>query len=131
MSLPSHRDMIEAGTVDEHETNNFTVDWDGPEDPNNPKKLDPVTVSLIYWREAKIRFCSWSFRKKWVVTVLASAYTFLSPIASAMIAPAAPDIAAEFHIRSSVEIELTVTIFVLAYGTMRPPSTPNSKYLRR
>lgn len=61
-------------------------------------------------------FCSWTFRKKWAVTALASAYTFLSPVASAMTAPAAPDIAAEFHIRSSVEIVLTVSIFVLAYG---------------
>jgi MFS family permease len=50
------------------------------------------------------------------VTVLASAYTFLSPVASAMIAPATPNIAAEFDIRSSVEIVLTVSIFVLAYG---------------
>lgn len=118
--------MIEAGTVKEHETNNAIVDWDGSEDPNNPKKLDPIIVSPISWREAKTRFCSWSFRKKWVVTVIASAYTFLSPAASAMIAPAAPDIAAEFHIRSSVEIELTVSIFVLAYGTAKPPSTPHS-----
>lgn len=126
MSLPSRRDMTEAGTVDEHETNNFTVDWEGPEDPKNPKKLDLVIVSPISWREAKARFCSWSFRKKWVATVIASAYTFLSPVASAMIAPAAPDIAAEFHIRSSVQTELTVSIFVLAYGTAGPPSTPHS-----
>jgi len=34
-----------------------------------------------------------------------------------MIAPAAPDIAAEFHITSSIEIVLTVSVFVLAYGT--------------
>lgn len=51
------------------------------------------------------------------MTVLASAYTFLSPVASAMIAPATPNIAAEFDIRSPVEIVLTVSIFVLAYGT--------------
>ena len=34
-----------------------------------------------------------------------------------MTAPAALDIAAEFHIRSSVEVVLTVSVFVLAYGT--------------
>lgn len=42
-----------------------------------------------------------------------------------MSAPAAPDIAAEFHIRSSVETVLTVSIFVLAYGTAQPSLTPN------
>ena len=30
--------MIEAANADE--TNHFTVDWDGPDDPNNPKKSD-------------------------------------------------------------------------------------------
>ena len=28
--------MIEAG--DRNEGNHFTVDWEGPDDPNNPKK---------------------------------------------------------------------------------------------
>ena len=41
-----------------------------------------------------------------------------------MTAPAAPDIAAEFHIRSSVETALTVSIFVLAYGTPQPFASP-------
>lgn len=31
--------MIEAGTG-ENEANHFTVDWDGPDDFNNPKKSD-------------------------------------------------------------------------------------------
>ena len=74
--------------------------------------------------ETQISFRSWSFRKKWAVTALASAYTFLSPVSSAMTAPAAPDIAAEFHIRSSVETALTVSIFVLAYGTPQPFASP-------
>ena len=30
--------MIEAGITGENEANHFTVDWDGPDDPNNPKK---------------------------------------------------------------------------------------------
>ncbi|KAF9787003.1 MFS polyamine transporter [Thelephora terrestris] len=86
----------EAGSANENETNHFIVDWDGPDDLNNPK--------------------NWSFYKKWAVTGLASAYTFLSPFASAMSAPAASDIAEEFHIRSPVESVLTVSIFVLAYA---------------
>ena len=30
--------MIEAGTTGENEANHFTVDWDGPDDPSDPKK---------------------------------------------------------------------------------------------
>ena len=33
--------MIEAITAGENERNRFTVDWDGPDDPDNPKKSDP------------------------------------------------------------------------------------------
>ena len=107
--------MIEAlGTASKNEGNHFTVDWDGPDDPNNPKKLGPPTEGDT---RLKIPLYSWTFRKKWAVTALTSAYTFLSPVSSAMIAPAAPDIAAEFHITSSVETVLTVSVFVLAYGT--------------
>jgi hypothetical protein len=67
-------------------------------------------------RNSKSALCSWTFRKKWVVTVLASAYTFLSPFASSMSAPATPDIAEEFHITSPVQAVMTISIFVLAYG---------------
>ena len=36
--------MIEAGTPRENEANHhFTVDWDGPDDSNNPKKSDLPT----------------------------------------------------------------------------------------
>jgi hypothetical protein len=44
-----------------------------------------------------------------------------------MSAPAASDIAEEFHIRSPVESVLTVSIFVLAYGTVQLPLTPKSR----
>lgn len=36
-----------------------------------------------------------------------------------MVAPAAFQIAEEFHITSSVEISLTISVFVLAYGEDR------------
>ncbi|KAF9654303.1 MFS polyamine transporter [Thelephora ganbajun] len=71
-----------SATSSENGADHFIVDWDGPDDPNNPR--------------------NWMFRKKWVVTVLASAYTFLSP--------------REFHITNPVEAVLTVSIFVLAYA---------------
>lgn len=30
--------MIETGNVSGNEPSHFTVDWDGPDDPGNPKK---------------------------------------------------------------------------------------------
>ncbi|KAF4605923.1 hypothetical protein EYR40_004715 [Pleurotus pulmonarius] len=72
------------------------VDWDGPDDPQNPK--------------------NWSYRKKWAATLVVSSFTFISPVSSSMIAPAANDMSREFGITSSVVTALTISVFVLAYA---------------
>ncbi|KAG9223391.1 hypothetical protein CCMSSC00406_0007578 [Pleurotus cornucopiae] len=72
------------------------VDWDGPDDPQNPK--------------------NWSYRKKWAATLVVSSFTFISPVSSSMIAPAADDMSRDFGITSSVVTALTISVFVLAYA---------------
>ena len=42
MSVASHHDTNEANAANRDETNHFIVDWDGPDDPSNPKKFGPV-----------------------------------------------------------------------------------------
>ncbi|KAH6987234.1 major facilitator superfamily domain-containing protein [Ilyonectria destructans] len=72
------------------------VTWDGPSDPMNPH--------------------NWTRNKKWVSTVLVSCFTFISPVSSTMLAPALPDLAAEFNITSDFETYLIMSIFLLAYA---------------
>lgn len=72
------------------------VTWDGPSDPMNPH--------------------NWTRKKKWVSTVLVSCFTFISPVSSTMLAPALPDLAAEFNITSDFETYLIMSIFLLAYA---------------
>jgi len=72
------------------------VTWDSPTDPANPK--------------------NWTTKKKWLATVVVSSFTFVSPVSSSMVAPSVAAIAAEFNISSTVEQELTLSIFVLAYA---------------
>ncbi|KAH7884066.1 MFS polyamine transporter [Phlebopus sp. FC_14] len=72
------------------------VDWDGPNDPKNPR--------------------NWSRKQKWVVTLIVSSYAFTSPVSSSMIAPASVQVAGTFGISSSVIISLITSIFVLAYA---------------
>ncbi|KAJ3994602.1 MFS polyamine transporter [Lentinula boryana] len=74
----------------------IVVDWEGPNDPQNPK--------------------NWSFRRKWAATVIVSAFTFISPVSSSMVAPATETIAAQFGITNDVIIAMTTSIFVLAYA---------------
>ena len=75
------------------------VDWDGPDDPQNPK--------------------NWSYRKKWASTIIVSMFTLISPVSSSMIAPASEAVAQEFSITNDVIIAMTTSIFVLAYGGWR------------
>ncbi|PCH40176.1 MFS polyamine transporter [Wolfiporia cocos MD-104 SS10] len=72
------------------------VDWDGPDDPQNPK--------------------NWSFKKKWAATAIVSAFTFISPVSSSMIAPASDQLAEQFGITNSAVIALLTSIFILAYA---------------
>lgn len=45
-----------------------------------------------------------------------SAFTFISPVSSSMVAPASDQLAASFGITNNAVIALTTSIFVLAYG---------------
>ena len=48
--------------------------------------------------------------------MIVSAFTFISPVSSSMIAPASGQLAERFDIHSSVLIAMTTSVFVLAYG---------------
>ncbi|KAH9942895.1 MFS polyamine transporter [Amylocystis lapponica] len=74
----------------------YIVDWDGPDDPMNPK--------------------NWSFKKKWAATAIVSAFTFISPVSSSMIAPASDQLAEHFGITNTAVIALLTSVFVLAYA---------------
>ena len=60
--------------------------------------------------------CSWSFSKKWQATMIVSAFTFISPVSSSMVAPGLSQLAERFDIHSSVLLSMTVSVFILAYG---------------
>ncbi|KAI0686161.1 MFS polyamine transporter [Earliella scabrosa] len=74
----------------------YLVDWEGPDDPNNPK--------------------NWTFSKKWAVTAVVSAYTFMSPLSSSMMAPASPRIAQELGVASPTVVALLTSAYVLGYA---------------
>ncbi|KAJ6622636.1 MFS polyamine transporter [Mycena sp. CBHHK59/15] len=79
-----------------HDQSDIIVDWDGPNDPLNPK--------------------NWSRNKKWAATLVVSAFTLISPVSSSMIAPASTRVADQFGIADDVTIALLTSIFVLAYA---------------
>src|SRR5271170_6384498 len=78
-------------------TNASQVTFDGPNDPYNPK--------------------NWTHRKRWAATYVMSAFVFVSPFTSSMVAPCLSPISAEFHMDpTSAETQIVLSIFVLAYA---------------
>ncbi|KAA8646803.1 hypothetical protein EYZ11_010907 [Aspergillus tanneri] len=71
------------------------VTWDRPQDPENPR--------------------NWPNNIKWRYTVAVSTFTFISPVSSSMIAPALHKLGAGLHMQSEIEVELSLSIFILAY----------------
>ena len=72
------------------------VSWNGPDDPENPK--------------------NWKLKRKWIATFVVSSFTFISPVASAMVAPALPQMAQDLGVNSEVESQMMLSIFLLAYA---------------
>lgn len=71
------------------------VGWDGQGDPQNPQNF--------------------AASKKWALLALISAFTFISPLASSMFAPAVVYMAAEFHETNETILSFSVSIFLVGY----------------
>ncbi|KZP20080.1 MFS polyamine transporter [Athelia psychrophila] len=74
----------------------YFVDWDGPDDPENPQ--------------------NWTAKKKWAATLAVSAFTFITPVASSIVAPAAGQVAEELGITSAVAESLVFSVFILGFA---------------
>lgn len=81
-------------TSDSNKSNNI-VDWD----PADPEKA-----------------INWPARQKWSNIAVISAITFLTPLASSMIAPATPLVMKEFSSTNTTLASFVVSIYVLGYA---------------
>lgn len=112
-------DAGQDGSVKAEDNDVVWVDWEGPDDPENPKKF--VLFTLVLFREKSKQFHrSWPYRRKWGATLIVSAFTFISPVSSSMVAPAGMEVARQFNIHSPVLAAMTVSVFILGYGTHSP-----------
>ncbi|KAH9938543.1 multidrug resistance protein 4 [Fomitopsis serialis] len=59
---------------------------------------------------------NWKFGKKWTMTAIVSLYTFITPLASSMMAPGLPQIAEHYKITNETVTALTLSIFLLTFA---------------
>lgn len=87
------------------------IDWDGPEDPENPKH--------------------WSFMRKWIAVTLVSLISFTTTAASSSVAPALPQIASDLRITSTVNQAMVFAIYGLGFVVGALPYGPLSELYGR
>ncbi|EXJ66040.1 uncharacterized protein A1O5_10654 [Cladophialophora psammophila CBS 110553] len=83
-------------TVETTTDDSNVVDWDGPNDPENP--------------------LNWPARRKWTNVALLSFITLLTPFGSSMFAPAVPQVMKDFHSNSEDLASFSVSVYVLGYA---------------
>ncbi|KAI2608019.1 major facilitator superfamily domain-containing protein [Hypoxylon sp. NC1633] len=83
-------------TTIEQETKDNVVDWDGPDDPQNPM--------------------NWPAWKRMTQVILATAFLLTANLAATMFAPGAAALAKEFQITSSTITSLTVSIYLAGFA---------------
>ncbi|KAG5733252.1 hypothetical protein E4T56_gene20850 [Termitomyces sp. T112] len=59
---------------------------------------------------------NWSWGKKWTAVSIVSFYTFISPLASSMMAPGLKEVANNYGITSSTIMALTLSIYLLSFA---------------
>ena len=97
----AHHDDVEKGkpvatATDEELPDPNVVDWDGPDDPENP--------------------LNWSPRKKWANIAVLSALTLLTPLASSMFAPGVPELLSDFHTDNQNLATFVVSVYILGFA---------------
>ncbi|KAJ5915839.1 MFS transporter [Penicillium verhagenii] len=84
---------LESATPSEKVFDPNLVDWDGDDDPENPR--------------------NWSTRTKWANIGIISILALITNMAPTMCAPGVAQIAADLHITSTVVSTLAITLYVL------------------
>ncbi|KAI1386723.1 MFS general substrate transporter [Hypoxylon trugodes] len=97
---PDSEQDVETGldnrdtNADEKDPN--VVDWDGPNDQENPM--------------------NWTDKKKWLNICILSIMTIVTPLGSSMFAPGIPRILVEFHETSSTVATFLVSVYILGFA---------------
>ncbi|QVM10970.1 hypothetical protein D8B26_005621 [Coccidioides posadasii str. Silveira] len=78
------------------------VDWDGPDDPQNP--------------------INWSSVRRWMTITIVSVVTFLNAFGSTVFAPSVPEVMHEFNIDSGALSSFTVSVFAIGWAVAGCPS---------
>ncbi|KAG2038280.1 multidrug resistance protein 4 [Suillus americanus] len=90
-----------------HDSNDLTI----PDD-----NLEQEKQSEDEWEHDPVNPRNWPLAKKWTTTAIVALYTFVSPLASSIMAPGLPVVATKFNITNPTILALTLSIFLLSFA---------------
>ncbi|KAM0788954.1 hypothetical protein ACM66B_003029 [Microbotryomycetes sp. NB124-2] len=99
------------------EDGNVDVEKAAQVDVEQNKPGNDERIIVIDWDECDPEFPqNWPRRERLAATFVVASFTFLSPLSSTMIAPAANQVARALNISTEFETQMITSIFVLAYA---------------
>ncbi|EFE33932.1 uncharacterized protein ARB_07396 [Trichophyton benhamiae CBS 112371] len=88
--------QLERVKANQQSTDPNIVDWDGPDDPENP--------------------LNWSSTRRILIIIFVSSYTFTSNLAATIFAPGVKQMTHEFHITNPTVEYMIISIYVLGFA---------------
>ncbi|OJA18265.1 hypothetical protein AZE42_05821 [Rhizopogon vesiculosus] len=89
---------------------------DGGSAIQGDKVEDKIELKEDDWEHDPVNPINWSPARKWIATSLVSLYTFVTPLASSIMAPGLPDVAIKYGITNPTVTALTLSIFLLSFA---------------
>jgi multidrug resistance protein len=86
----------ETKDTEKESTDPNIVDWDGPDDPQNP--------------------LNWAPKKKWGIIACLSLITLITPLGSSFFAPGVPEVMAGFKENSNMLAAFVVSVYLLGFA---------------
>lgn len=95
-----------------------TIDPTQDKDEKTPETSATQDPDVVDWESSEdpARAINWPNKKKWSNIAIISAVTFLTPLASSMVAPGVPEIMTEFKSRNETIASFIVSIYILGYA---------------
>lgn len=75
-----------------------------------------VSVKTLTWKDDAMNPHNWPPARKYVMTILLSAFSFNTLMSSTMVAPALSQISKDLSIHSDARTQIVLSIYVLAYA---------------
>lgn len=90
------RTLSRDTAIQQEERDQNVVDWDGPDDPENP--------------------LNWPAKKKWTIIAALGAVTLITPLASSFFAPGVPQVMRAFQEESNLMATFVVSVYLLGFA---------------